>query len=58
MAITKDASQTKRTAQNVFNKSYDEDFDIVAIEILGYDSDAGVLRRIQVNTDGELEVVL
>ena len=58
MAITKDASQTKRTEQNIFNKSYDEDFDIIAIELLGYDSVAGVLKRIKVNASGELKVAV
>ena len=58
MAITKDASQTKRTEQNIFNNSYDEDFDVVAVEILGYDSTGNALRRIKVNVNGELKVAI
>ena len=56
MAITKDASQTKRTVQGILNKSYDEDFDILAVELVGYDSDAGVLRRVKTNADGEIQL--
>ena len=57
-AITKADDQIKKSEQNIFNKSYDEDFNIVAIEILGYDSNSDVLRRILVNSDGELKVAL
>ena len=56
MAITKNASQTKRTVQGILNKSYDEDFDILAMELVGYDSDAGVLRRVKTNADGEIQL--
>jgi hypothetical protein len=52
--ITPVASQNKYSEQNVFNKSYDTDFDVLATEQLGYDSGSNVLRRIRVNSDGEL----
>jgi len=56
MPINEAADSIKRTPQNVFNKSYDEDFDILAVELIGYDSDAAVLRRIKVDGDGKLKV--
>lgn len=50
----KPASDTKYTLQNTLNNSYDEDFNVIAVEILGYDSDAQVLRRIKVSSTGAL----
>lgn len=58
MAITEDKSQTRRSAQNMFNNSYDEDFNVIAMELLGYDSDAGVLRRVKVDANGKLKVAV
>lgn len=55
---TRSRQDTKKSAQNIFNDSYDEDFNIVAVEILGYDSDAGVLRRIGVTATGALETTI
>ena len=45
-------SQNKYTDQNMNNTSFDEDYGVNAVEIVGEDVSAGVLRRIQVNTSG------
>lgn len=47
------ASQNKYTEQNMGNTSFDEDFGVNAVEIIGYDSINNVLRRIAVNENGE-----
>ena len=56
--ITRSKQDTKKSEQNIFNNTYDTDFDVIAIEILGYDSDANVLRRIPVTSTGALKVVV
>jgi len=56
MAITKDKTQTERSEQNVLSKSYDKDFSILAVEMVGYDGTN--LRRIAVTAAGALKVVL
>jgi len=56
MAITKSKSQTKRKPQDVYVKSYDEDFNILAVEIIGYDGTN--LQRIAVTSEGKLKVAL
>lgn len=40
MAPTNRPPQAKHTEQNVLNNSYDEDFDVSAVEELGYDGQA------------------
>jgi len=44
MAITRNKNQTKRKPQDVLIASYDEDFDVLAFERLGYDGAA--LQRV------------
>ena len=44
MAITRTATQTKRTPQYIQNASFDEDFNVLAQEGLGYDG--GALQRL------------
>jgi hypothetical protein len=56
MATGRDASQAKYSEQNILNSTYDKDFDILAIEMVGYDSSASALRRVAVNSDGEFVV--
>jgi len=56
MAITKDKTQTKRSEQNVLVRSFDEDFNILAVEMIGYDGTN--LQRIAVTSDGKLKVAL
>ena len=56
MAITVDESQTKRNEQNVLVNSFDEDFNVLAVELVGYDGSA--LQRISVTETGELKVTL
>lgn len=46
MAINRDKNNAKRSEQNVLNSSYDEDFDVLAFELLAYDSVNNVLRRV------------
>lgn len=54
MAPTRDPSQTKYTVQNMGNTSFDEDYGVNAVEVLGEDTDTSpnVLRRIQVDPNG------
>jgi len=49
-------SQTKRKPQDVYVATYDEDFDIIAVELLGYDGTD--LQRISVTSEGKLKVAL
>ena len=51
-------SDTKKTPQNIFNNSYDEDFDVIAVEILGYDPVNDTLRRIAVDSEGKLKTAV
>lgn len=51
--------QTKYSEQNIANNSYDEDFDVSAFEMLGYDPLAeggqGALKRVTTNALGEYQ---
>lgn len=40
MAINRNPSDTKRSEQNVLVNSYDEDFNQLAVEVLGFDGQA------------------
>ena len=44
--------------QVIYNKSFDQDFNVIAIEALGHDSVNNVLRRIAVTSTGALKVVV
>lgn len=48
--------QTKETEQGLQNMSFDETFQVTQVELLGYDKDAGVLRRIKVDATGQLKI--
>lgn len=48
--------KTEKTEQEIHNLSYDKDFDVLAIEMLGYDSTN--LTRIAVTSDGYLKVTI
>ena len=54
MAPTNIPGPTKYPVQYIKNLSFDEDFRISAVELLGYDSDAQVLRRIKVDSNGNV----
>ena len=54
MPINRSKSQTKRKPQDVLIASYDEDYDTLAVEILGQSGNS--LKRIKTNADGELVV--
>lgn len=54
--ITKDKTPTKRSEQNVLVNSFDEDFNILAVELIGYDG--AVLRRVAVTSTGLLKVAV
>ena len=47
----------EQTPQELQNRSFDPTFDVAASEILGYDAAGGALRRIAVNSDGQLEAL-
>lgn len=47
-------SQNQYTEQNMGNTSFDEDFGVNAVEIVGHDSESSVLRRIKVDESGQL----
>ena len=50
-----DYHKHEQTPQELQNRSFDPTFDVAASEILGYDAAGGALRRIAVNSDGQLE---
>jgi len=54
MAIVKNKSDISRSEQIVLNRSVDDQFDIIAVELIGYDSSSDTLKRILVADDGEL----
>jgi len=58
MATTpnKTAHKTEKTEQYIDNLSYDKDFNISTMELLGHDTDNNVLRRIQVDDSGNLKI--
>jgi hypothetical protein len=49
-------NDTKDTEQYMINRSYDPDYNVEAVLLVGEDSTNGVLRRLKVNSSGELEV--
>jgi len=56
MAITKNKSDIARSEQIVLNRSVDDEFEILAVELLGYDPSSQALKRIAVNADGEIQL--
>jgi len=46
----------QETPQGNLNKSVDPEFGILAFEIIGYDPDNNVLRRVNVTTDGKIKI--
>lgn len=60
MAINRSKIQAKRSEQYILNASYDEDFDVLATEMLTYDplgsAGQGALKRVTTNALGEYNV--
>ena len=56
MAKPAQQGDTLESPQTNINRSMDTDFDVLAVEALGYDGSA--LQRLKVNSDGELVVNL
>ena len=56
MAITKNKSDISRSEQIVLNRSVDDKFDVLAVELVGYDPSSDALKRIAVNSDGEVQL--
>ena len=54
MAITRSKNQAKRSEQNILVASYDEDYDVLAVELLG--EDTSQLRKLQSDSSGFLKV--
>ena len=52
--MIKATPQTDNTEQKNSNLSFDSDFNINAVELVGYDSVNNVLRRIQVDSSGSI----
>lgn len=52
MSINRNKNQAKRTDQYILNASYDEDFDLLATELLGYDGTN--VQRVKTDTSGNL----
>lgn len=52
MAINRNPNQAKRSPQYIQNASYDEDFNVLAVEMLVYDSSSGTLKRLTTDTLG------
>jgi hypothetical protein len=46
--------RTKYTSQNIDNMSFDEDFEVRTVELLGYDPVSDALRRVAVSADGNI----
>ena len=46
---------TKYTSQYIDNMSFDPDFNVTSVEVVGEDATAGVLRRVKVGPTGEIE---
>jgi len=47
-------NDTKTSVQTMMNRSYDREFDVNTVELLGHEPVGNTLNRIKVNTDGEL----
>ena len=50
------AGITENTEQYMQNLSFDKEFDVPVVEILGHDNTNSVLRRIQVDANGYVKV--
>jgi hypothetical protein len=48
--------ETTDTVQYIKNRSYDPTFDVETVELLGYDSDNNVLRRIVCDASGLVKI--
>jgi len=58
MAITKNKSDIERSEQIVLNRTVDDDFEVLAVELLGYDPNSQTLKRITVTNEGKLKVAV
>jgi len=58
MAIVKNKSNISRSEQKVFNRTVDDKFDVVVVEMLGYDIANDSLKRIVVNSEGKIGVAV
>ena len=55
MAIpSRPLSQNKYSEQNMGNTSFDETYGVNSVELVAEDNSSGVLRRVQVNSSGNL----
>lgn len=54
--ITRSAQDTKKSVQVILNNSYDTDFDVLATEVLGYDSSGGNLVRLATDANGNVKI--
>ena len=57
MSINRSKNQAKRSEQYILNASYDQDVDLLAFEMMGFDpladSGNGAMRRVTTNAMGE-----
>jgi len=58
MAIVKNKSDIERSEQIILNRSVDDEFEVVAVELLGYDPNSNTLKRVAVTSDGKLKVAV
>jgi len=56
MAIVKNKPDTSRSEQIVLNRSVDDKFDVLAVELVGYEPSSESLKRVAVNSDGEIQI--
>ena len=49
---------TEETEQAIQNMSYDPEFEVLQAEVLGHDTSGSVLRRIQVDSSGNIKVAI
>ena len=47
----------KHTEQNISNKTDDEDFKVISIELLAYDATNNVLRRVKCDENGIVQTI-
>ena len=50
------SDRTHLSEQDIYNLSFDETFDVLKIIGIGYDSTNNVLRRIAVDSNGQLKL--
>lgn len=56
MGITRGQSKILKSVQEIANLSFDTDFNVSAVEMLGYESSGQTMERVATDSDGHLQV--